>query len=66
MTNEGITFRKSSYSNQVGNCVEVGALPDGGLAVRDSKDPEGGVLTFAPGEFTAFVRSVARGEFDVR
>jgi hypothetical protein len=61
-----ITFRKSSYSNQTGACVEVGALPDGELAVRDSKDPQGPVLAFAPGEFTAFLRGVARGEFDAR
>jgi hypothetical protein len=61
-----ITFRKSSYSDQAGACVEVGALPDGGLAVRDSKDPEGGVLTFSATAFTSFVRSLSRGEFGAR
>jgi hypothetical protein len=61
-----ITFRKSSYSSQAGNCVEVGALPDGGLAVRDSKDPEGGILTFSAAAFTSFVRSLSRGEFGAR
>ena len=36
---------KSSYSFANGNCVEVAALP-GAVAVRDSKDPGGPVLTF--------------------
>jgi hypothetical protein len=30
---------------------------------RDSKDPEGAVLTFTRGEFRAFVAAVADGEF---
>jgi hypothetical protein len=58
-----ITFRKSSYSNQTGACVEVGALPDGGLAVRDSKDPEGGILTFSATAFTSLISAIKQGEF---
>lgn len=51
-------WRKSSYSGNTGNCVEVAAL-DGLIAVRDSKDPSGPALTFSPEswqEFTAALK----------
>lgn len=56
---------KSSRSNQggSGNCVEVAHLP-AAVAVRDSKDPTGPVLSFAPAGWTTFLRSAKRGEFD--
>ncbi|WP_328912663.1 MULTISPECIES: DUF397 domain-containing protein [unclassified Streptomyces] len=54
---------KSSYSNDQGACVEV-AFVSGAVAMRDSKDPDGPALLFAPQEFSAFVRSVGDGEFN--
>ncbi|WP_405582013.1 DUF397 domain-containing protein [Streptomyces sp. NBC_01190] len=56
------TWRKSSHSSGNGQCVEVAASPDA-IAVRDSKDPAGPALLFAPGEFTAFIRGIADGDF---
>jgi hypothetical protein len=47
-----------------GNCVEVALLPDGGWAVRDSREPEGPILFFTPAEVDAFVAGVKDGEFD--
>jgi hypothetical protein len=41
----------------------VADLPDGGAAVRDSKDPASPVLTFTAQEWVAFVRGVKAGEF---
>jgi hypothetical protein len=59
-------WRKSSYSGGNGGaCLEVAVLPDGGLAVRDSKDPDGARLAFAAGTWRAFVASVKDGEFDL-
>ncbi|MET8567005.1 DUF397 domain-containing protein [Streptomyces sp. NPDC004783] len=50
-----LTWRKSSYSgDQGGNCVEVAELP-AAVAVRDSKDPAGPVLTLAPAAFSSFL-----------
>lgn len=61
---QSLTWRKSSYSGSGDNCVEVAALPGGGQAVRDSKNPDGPVLTFTPDEWNAFIEGVKDGEFD--
>jgi hypothetical protein len=61
---EHLTWRKSNYSSDVGNCVEVADLVNGGRAVRDSKHPTGPVLTVTPGQWAAFTASVRGGEFD--
>jgi hypothetical protein len=62
---ESLTFRKSARSgSNGGGCVEVAVLPDGGRAVRDSKDPGGPVLRFTPSEWEAFLGGVRDGEFD--
>jgi len=45
----GSRWIKSSLSFSNGNCVEVANLFDGGVAVRNSRHPEGPVLRFTPG-----------------
>ena len=53
---------KSTFSFCNSNCVEVAALPDGGIGVRDSKDPGGPVLRFTAGEWRAFLGAARNGE----
>jgi len=60
----GLEWVKSSYSGVNSNCVEVAALIGGGRGVRDSKDPSGPALLFPADAWTAFVTSVAGGEFE--
>jgi hypothetical protein len=64
----GAVWRKSSYSGNGGSeCVEVAdnlVAEHGIILVRDSKDPAGPILTFARGEWTAFLHGAAAGEFD--
>jgi Domain of unknown function (DUF397) len=55
---------KSSLSFANSNCVEVAALPGGGVGVRDSKDASGPFLRFTPDEWNAFLGGVRNGEFD--
>jgi hypothetical protein len=61
----GARWRKSSYSSSNANCVEV-AVTDPAVAVRDTKDRQGPVLVFSPGEWRTFTAGVRNGEFDLR
>jgi Domain of unknown function (DUF397) len=56
------TWRKSTYSSQDGNCVEMSASIPGVIAVRDSKDPDGPVLRFSSSVWVAFIKAVGTGE----
>ena len=49
-----LEFRKSSYSAQRQECVEVAELPSG-AAIRDSKHPDAGHLPFSATEWTGFL-----------
>jgi hypothetical protein len=53
-------WRKSSYSGNTGNCVEIADLGSA-VAVRDSKDPDGPKLIFSHEEWAAFVRGMRGG-----
>jgi Domain of unknown function (DUF397) len=56
---ENLIWIKSSYSGSQGSeCVEVAELPGGGRAVRDSKDPDGPVLTFGAGAWRSFTDQI--------
>lgn len=69
-------WRKSSYSGNGGNCVEIAVTGDTSVAthkadadklylMRDSKNPDGPALAFTEAEWDAFVAGVKDGEFDL-
>lgn len=60
----GAVWRKSSHSGYSGNCVEVAALPNGAVAMRNSRDPHGAALVYTRAEIVAFLAGVKDGEFD--
>jgi Domain of unknown function (DUF397) len=60
-----VTWQKSARSNPSGNCVELAALPDGdGIAVRNSRYPDGPALIYTSAEIAAFLLGVKDGDFD--
>lgn len=62
---EGVDWRKSRCSGPQGNCVELAALPDGDIALRNSRDPQGPALIYSREEIDAFLSGAKDGEFDL-
>ncbi|MEV7021779.1 DUF397 domain-containing protein [Kitasatospora sp. NPDC093558] len=56
-------WRKSTYSGQGGDCIEVASSVPGLLPIRDSKDPHGPALIFPAEAWRSFVAAVQAGEF---
>ena len=58
-------WRKSTYSNMNGSCVEIGRLLPDRIGVRDTKDNgTGPVLIFTSSEWDAFIAGAKDGQFD--
>jgi len=57
-----VRWLRSSYSTGMNNCVETarpGSVPwTGLLAVRDSKNPAGPAILFAPGAWETFLTTL--------
>lgn len=58
MDRTGVAWRKSSFSES-GNCVEV-AAQDRSMLIRDSKNPEGKILSFSSRTWQEFIQAVRR------
>jgi hypothetical protein len=58
-----LAWKKSSFSAANG-CVEAAPLRGGLIAVRDSKNPQAGYLTYNAHEWQSFLAGVRNGEFD--
>jgi hypothetical protein len=56
-------WRKSSFSGDQGNCVEVAHIGDG-VAVRNSNRPDAGTVHFTRAEVAAWIAGCRAGEFD--
>jgi len=56
---------KATLSFANSNCVEVARARRRQVAVRDSKDPDGPVLLYSSGEWTAFLSDAKDGKFDL-
>jgi hypothetical protein len=56
-------WRKSTYSADTANCVEVAEMANG-IAVRDSKNPDGQILSYTIASWREFIADVRQGRFD--
>lgn len=59
------TWRKSTRSSGNGECVEVAKLHRL-IGVRDSKNPNGPVLTWSNTTWQSFYQAAKAGDYDLR
>jgi uncharacterized protein DUF397 len=64
MEDRDLYWFKSSFSGANG-CVEVAHLPQGGVAVRDTKDRSKAAHVYTKPEWEAFLLGAKNGEFDL-
>jgi hypothetical protein len=57
---DGSAWRKASYSVGNGECVELSSRR-GRVAIRDSQDPEGPVLSYPADAFRSFLAAAKQG-----
>jgi Domain of unknown function (DUF397) len=55
---EALNWFTSTYSSGNGQCVEAARVPEGGMAVRDTKNRVGAVLSFNADAWRAFLADV--------
>jgi hypothetical protein len=61
VTNEDTSrapWRKSSYSNNGGNCIEAGVAESGWILVRDTTNRTSGTLSFPASVWRAFAEGL--------
>ncbi len=56
-------IKASKSGGNGGNCVQVRRHGDR-IEIRDSKNPEGAILSFTTAEFDAFLDGAKKNEFD--
>jgi Domain of unknown function (DUF397) len=59
-----LVWHKSQRSNPSGNCVEMARLPDGQIAVRNSRHRDGPALIYTRDEIAALLLGTRDGDFD--
>lgn len=62
--NGTLAWVKSSLSYANGNCVEIAALPNGRIGLRDSKNADGPFLYLTCEQWSGFVAGIRNGDFD--
>ncbi|WP_328957276.1 DUF397 domain-containing protein [Kitasatospora purpeofusca] len=59
---QGARWRKSTYSDGDGDCIEVSESLTDMVPVRDSKDPHGPTLAFTTTAWASFLAALRAGE----
>ncbi|WP_046468402.1 DUF397 domain-containing protein [Allosalinactinospora lopnorensis] len=61
---QNAVWQKSLRSNSRGACVEMAKLPDGSIAMRNSRFPSGPALVYTQAEIDALIMGAKDGDFD--
>lgn len=61
-SHDPLIWRRPSSCPSGAACIEIAALPDGGAAIRDGKDPQGPELRFSAAAWTQFILAIKAGE----
>lgn len=61
---ENAVWVKATASDAYNDCVEIARLPEGEVALRNSRFPAGPALIFTSSELAAFLDGARKGEFD--
>jgi hypothetical protein len=59
-----VRWRKAKRSDSGNGCVEFAALPDGTVAMRNSREPESPAHIFTKWEIACLLDGAKNGEFD--
>lgn len=57
-------WRTSSFSGNNGTCVQIAALPNGRIALRNSNHPHDAVILFTHAEINTWINRIKTGEYD--
>jgi hypothetical protein len=60
----GGALTEEQAGNPSGSCVEIAGLPDGEIAVRNSRYPSGPALIYTRAEIATFLARAKAGEFE--
>jgi hypothetical protein len=58
-----LPWRKSSFSGSA-ECVTLAPVPGDRVAIRDSKDPDGGMLLLSRVELATWLAAIKSGQLD--
>ncbi|MEU3963221.1 DUF397 domain-containing protein [Streptomyces buecherae] len=59
-----VAWLKAQASVGAGECIELASLPEGEIAMRNSRHPDGPALVFTKAELRAFLDGAKGSEFD--
>jgi hypothetical protein len=64
MTDLTLHWRKSTFSGQGGECVELARHHDGRVLVRNSNHPDAGTVGMTPSQLGAWLHRCGAGDID--
>jgi Domain of unknown function (DUF397) len=59
-----VAWTASRHGDAQAACAELATLPEGSIALRNARDPDGPALIYTHAEIEAFIAGAKDGEFD--